>query len=192
MRHFGHSFLAGFAGLGVGWFLVAYVFSVPSASGAGAEYMPVCNLPKCLNPRVAAKSGVGTANATVEAKVTPEDAAKWCETYKPRYKYCSKDEVQMGGTGARTLYRASADCVAGRMTAIDGNVYTYAGVWPDGPGKGRPRFSTSNTRFPAKKWDETGVEMDGGGSITGWGGGSPNLAVQWEVLCAGAPAPAVK
>ena len=37
----------------------------------------------------------------------------------------------MEGTGARSLYRASADCVAGRMTAVDGNGYAYAGVWPD-------------------------------------------------------------
>src|SRR3989442_14792447 len=70
------------------------------------------------------------------------------------------------------------------MTPIDGNTYTYAGVWPDGPGKGRPRFNTTNPRFPSKKWDETGVEMDGGGSITGWGGGSPNLAAQRTSHCA--------
>ena len=192
MRHLRLSCVVGLAGLCVTGFL-GVLFSTPgTAQGADAEYMPVCNHPRCVNPQVTSKSGIGTANATVEAKVTPEGAAKWCAANNPRYKYCSKDQVEGGGTGAKRLYRASADCVAGRMTAIDGNTYTYAGVWPDGAGKGRPRFNSSNPRFPSKKWDETGVEMDGGGSITGWGGGSPNLAAQWEVLCAGAPAPPVK
>jgi hypothetical protein len=166
--------------------------SVIAADNAGGESMPICTLPKCLNPRATAKSGIGTANATVEAKVTPEDAAKWCATYKPLDKLCQKEQVRSGWIGFRNLYRASADCVAGRMTAIDGNQYTYAGVWEDGPGKGRPKFTTPNARFPHKKWDETGVEIHPSGSITGWGGGSPNLAAQWEVLCAGAPKPAVQ
>jgi hypothetical protein len=165
-----------------------------TAQGADAEYMPVCNHPKCLNPQVISKSGIGTANAVVEAKVSPEAAAKWCATYKPQYKFCSKEEVQMGGTGSKALYRASADCVTGRMTAVDGNVYAYAGVWPDGPGKDRPRFMNPKTRIPAQKWDETGADIAPGtkDQIIGWGGGSPNLAAQWEVLCASAPAPAVK
>jgi hypothetical protein len=182
----------------VGVTLLALVeFGIPGASSviaadnAGGESMPICTLPKCLNPRVTTKSGIGTANATVEAKVTPEDAAKWCATYKPLDKLCQQEQVRSGWIGFRNLYRASADCVAGRMTAIDGNTYTYTGVWEDGPGKGRPKFTTPNARFPHQKWDETGVDVHPSGSITGWGGGSPNLAAQWEVLCAGAPAPAV-
>jgi hypothetical protein len=166
--------------------------AVIAADSAGGEYMPICPLPKCLNPRVTAKSGIGTATATVEAKVVEEDAAKWCATYKPKDKLCVKEQLRSGWIGFRNLYRASADCVAGRMTPIDGNQYTYAGVWEDGPGKGRPKFTTTNRRFPHTKWDETGVDIDPSGSITGWGGGSPNLAAQWEVLCAGAPAPTVK
>ncbi len=161
------------------------------AWAAGGEYMPICTLSKCLNPQVTSKSGIGTANATAEAKIHPEDAAKWCATYKPRDKYCAKEQVQSGWVGFRSVYRASADCVAGRMTAIDGGSYNYAGVWEEGPGKGRPRFATTG-RPPvlSKQWDETGVSVDPSGTITGWGGGSPNLAVQWEVLCAGAPPPA--
>ena len=165
------------------------VMTVPVSAADNAESMPICTLPKCLNPRVTTKSGIGTANAAVEAKVTPEDATKWCATYKPKDKLCVKEQVQSGWIGFRNLYRASADCVAGRMTPIDGNQYTYAGVWEDGPGKGRPKFTTTNRRFPSTKWDETGVETHPDGTITGWGGGSPNLAAQWEVLCAGAPAP---
>lgn len=194
MRSLRFSSVAGLVGLcGIG-FLVAFLSSGGTAQSAGVEYMPVCNHPKCLNPQVTSKSGIGTATATVEAKVGPEDAAKWCATYKPRDKFCPKEEVKMGGTGARSIYRASADCSAGRMNAIDGNVYTYAGVWPDGAGEDRPRFMNPKTRIPAQKWDETGADFAAGTKeeIIGWGGGSPNLAAQWEVLCAGAPAPAVK
>lgn len=164
---------------------------VIAADNAGGDIMPICTMPKCLNPRVTTKSGIGTANATAEAKVSLDDAAKWCATYKPMDKLCVKEQVRSGWVGFRGLYRASADCVAGRMTPIDGNTYTYIGVWEDGPGKGRPKFTTTNRQFPHTKWDETGVTIHPSGEITGWGGGSPNLATQWEVLCAGAPAPAV-
>jgi len=58
----------------------------------------------------------------------------------------------------------------------------------EGPGK----FTTSNPRVASQKWDEPGVTVDSSGTINGWGGGSPNLAAQWEIFCAGAPAPAVK
>lgn len=166
--------------------------SAPVMAADGAETMPICTLPKCLNPRVTTKSGIGTANAAVEAKVTPDDAAKWCATYKPKDRLCQKEQVQNGWIGFKNLYRANADCTTGRMTAIDGNQYTYVGVWEDGPGKGRPKFTTTNRQFPHTKWEETGVQMHPSGSITGWGGGSPNLAAQWEVLCAGAPAAMVK
>jgi hypothetical protein len=185
------------SGISLAWLGAAAVFvavfsTAGAAQSAGSEYLPICNLPKCLNPQVMSKSGIGTATALAEAKISTEDATKWCATYKPRDKYCPKEQVQSGWVGFRSLYRASADCVAGRMTAIDGGTYTYAGVWEDGAGKGRPRFATSNPRVLAQKWDEPGVTLDSSGTITGWGGGSPNLAAQWEVLCAGAPAPAVK
>jgi len=184
-------------GMSLAWLYAAAIFTAilsvtGAAHSASNEYLPICNLPKCLNPQVTSKSGIGTANAMAEAKVVLEDAAKWCATFKPRDKFCPKEQVQSGWVGFRNVYRATADCVAGRMTAIDGGAYTYAGIWEDGAGKGRPRFATSNPRVVAQKWDEPGVSMDGSGTITGWGGGSPNLAAQWEVLCAGAPAPAVK
>jgi len=170
--------------------LLVHVSLTGAAETGGPQYLPICTLSKCLNPQVTAKSGVGTANASAEARIHPDDAAKWCATYKPRDKYCPKEQVQSGWVGFRPLYRASADCVAGRLTAIDGNQYLYAGAWEEGAGKGRPRFAVGNR--PAQKWDETGVSVDPSGTITGWGGGSPNLAAQWEVLCAGAPAPAMK
>lgn len=168
-----------------------FLLSATPASSGNPEYLPICNLPKCLNPQVTAKSGIGTANATAEAKVSPDDAAKWCATYKPRDKYCPKEQVQSGWIGFRPLYRASADCTAGRMTAIDGSTYTYVGLWEDGPGKGLPRFRVKGDAKDLK-WEGSGADVDHTGTFLGWGGGSSNLAAQWEVLCAGAPAPAVK
>lgn len=191
MRSFWLMVFAGMTLLALVEFGVPVASSVLAADNAGADVMPICTLPKCLNPRVTTKSGIGTANATAEAKIHPEDAAKWCAANKPKDRLCVQEQVRSGWIGFRGLYRASADCVAGRMTPIDGNTYTYAGVWEDGPGKGRPKFTTKNTRFPHTKWDETGVDVHPDGTFTGWGGGSPNLAAQWEVLCAGAPAPAI-
>ena len=92
-------------------FGVSVITPVGAADGGGAESMPICTLPKCLNPRVTTKSGIGTANAAVEAKVTAEDAAKWCATYKPMDKLCAVEQVKSGWIGFRNLYRASADCV---------------------------------------------------------------------------------
>ncbi len=161
------------------------------AFSAEAEYLPICNLPKCLNPQITTKSGIGTANATAEARISPDDAAKWCATYKPRDKYCAKEQVQSGWIGFRPLYRASADCLAGRMNGIDGGNYVYVGVWEEGAGKGRPRFRVKGDAKDLK-WEGSGAAVDHTGTFLGWGGGSSNLAEQWEVLCAGSPAPALK
>lgn len=162
-----------------------------SLSGAGAEYLPICNLPKCLNPQVTAKAGIGTANATAEARIHPDDAAKWCATYKPRDKYCAKEQVQSGWIAFRPLYRASADCAAGHLTAIDGNLYLYKGRWEDGDGKGRPRFRRKGDPQDMK-WEGAGATVDHTGTFLDWGGGNSNLAAQWDVLCAGTPNPEVK
>lgn len=178
---------------GATWLAFGLFLLAPAAPVfAAAEYLPICNLPKCLNPQVTTKSGIGTANAVAEAKIHIDDATKWCAANKPRDKLCPKEQVQSGWVGFRGAYRATANCGAGTMTGIDGNAYTYAGVWADGAGKGRPRFATKSAGFPVGKWEDPGVSMDPSGTITGWGGGSSNLATQWEVLCAGAPAPAVK
>src|SRR5690348_4296015 len=78
--------------------------AVPANAADNPEYLPICTLPKCLNPRVTTKSGIGTTNAAAEAKVTPEDAAKWCATYKPMDKLCATEQVKSGWIGFRNLY----------------------------------------------------------------------------------------
>ena len=64
-------------------------------------------------------------------------------------------------------YRATADCTKGRITTIDGESFTLAGVWADDVGRGRT------------KW------RDKTGQIVGQDNASNGLAIsqQWEVLC---------
>ena len=81
--------------------------SAPQAASAPAaatkldgEFLPVCLLERCLNPRVQAKNGVGTASASVEAKVTTADATAWCAKWNAGYKGCVEDQVAQGGPAA--------------------------------------------------------------------------------------------
>lgn len=157
-----------------------------AAQTAPSEYLPVCA--KCLNPRVSAKTGVGSATAVAEAKVVAEDAKAWCALNKPKDPACVRFEVAQGGDGGRQSYRASANCSTGRLTSMNSGQFVYAGVWPQGTGRGRPMFKDLTGNIP--RWDDvvygTGKPRDqwdtfGGLSLTG----------QWEVLCAGAAPPAV-
>jgi hypothetical protein len=169
--------------------ITACLLVLASAAGAqnAVQYLPVCS--RCLNPRVISKSGVGTAAASAEAKVVAADAATWCAANMPRYKYCVNDEVKQGGDGAKNMYRASADCTTGQLNSMNGGAFSYAGVWADGPGKGRPRFVDGSQTGTA--W-ETIRRADGKarGDYNIFEGYS--LAGQWEVLCGGTAPSAAK
>jgi hypothetical protein len=165
--------------------IVAFALSAICASSATAvESLPVCA--KCLNPRVISKTGAGTASAAVEAKVTAEDAAAWCAVNMPRYKNCVIDEVAQGGDGARTSYRATANCSSGQLHSMNGGDYTYAGIWNEGAGRGQPNFRDPGGNIP--QWESI---HSGTGKARGeWDlFGGLSLAGQWKVLCGGAPAP---
>jgi len=170
-------------------------------TSSAVEYLPVCTIPNCLNPRVISKSGVGGASATAEAKVVRDDAVAWCAKYNQRNPSCVADQVAQGGTGGgakfRTSFRASANCAAGRLTAVDGGTYTYVGTWSDGPGRGRPRFQGNLSQIGGRQFQQPDVAGLSNGSTTiyqmGAGANSgESLATQWDVLCAGAAAPSVK
>jgi hypothetical protein len=150
-----------------------------------AESLPVCA--KCLNPRVISKTGTGTASAAAVAKVVAEDAAAWCAVNKPHYSYCVQEEVRQGGDGARESFRATANCATGQLHSINGYDYMYAGVWPDGPGTGKPMLRDSGGNIP--RWESI---RSGTGKARGeWDiFGGYSLSGQWQVLCSGAPAPA--
>ncbi len=119
-------------------------------------------------PTVFRKSGIDTANAVAEARVTREVIRGWCENWSPADRGCFQREWSED-LGKQT-FRASADCTRGRITAVDGNTYTQAGRWDDSDiGGGRTRW------------------RDGSGKIVGRDNASGGLGIsqQWEVLCPG-------
>jgi hypothetical protein len=169
--------------------------AAPAASRAGGDFLPLCLLPTCLNPRVSAKSGVGTANATAQAKVTAEDAARWCAQNNPTYKGCVDDKVEYGGSADRFTnidFKASANCTAGTLVAVDELSYTYVGTWPDGPGAGRPRFKGPHTTDGTTQFEQQGAVQVASGAysiaeIANQPNSGESLAIQWEILCGTRP-----
>lgn len=135
-----------------------------TAARAEAEWLSLGS--KHWAPTVFRKSGIGTANAVAEARVTREAISGWCENWSPNDRDCV--EREMSGAMAKATYRASADCTRGRITAVDGNTYMLAGRWDNSDiGGGRTRW------------------RDASGRIVGRDNASGGLGIsqQWEVLC---------
>src|SRR5687767_10812347 len=95
------------------------------ASAAQGEWLSLGA--KSWAPAVISKSGIGTANAIAEARVTRKEIEGWCANWSPSDKGCVQRELS--SPDAKKTYRASADCPAGRITAVDGNTYKLAGKW---------------------------------------------------------------
>lgn len=134
---------------------------------ASAEWLALCS--KCISPTIFSKSGIGTANAVAEAKVTEEEAKAWCQNWQPGGALAACVKEQLAEHGGKA-YRATADCTTGRITAVDGKTYLLAGVWPNDIGQGRTRWRDPVT-----------------GGIVGRDNASGGLGIsqQWEVLCPG-------
>jgi hypothetical protein len=137
----------------------------PAAARTSTDWLSLCG--KCLSPSITSKSGLGTANAVAEGRITRRDAEEWCANWSPgtNLETCARQQLASGE--AKKTYRATADCTKGRITAIDGVTYTLAGKWTSDVGKGRT------------KW------RDPSGNIVGQDHASNGLAIsqQWEVLC---------
>ncbi len=155
-------------------FLVALVtLGVAPAAAAANEWLAVCS--KCISPTIFSKSGIGTAQAVAEARITRAEVEAWCANWQPGDRSCVKQ--QLAAEDLNKVYRATADCPAGRIMPIDGRSYSFAGVWDQSDiGGGRSRW------------------RDASGKIVGRDNASGGLAIsqQWEVLCPasarGAPA----
>jgi hypothetical protein len=151
--------------------LALSILLTPSPSrSAEKEWLAVCG--KCVSPYVFSKSGIGTSKAVAEARITVEAIREWCESWQPDDKTCV-DETRKNEDLVK-IYRATADCPGGKITAIDGESYTYAGVWDASDiGEGR------------SKW------KDAKGALVGRDHASGGLSIsqQWEVLCPGAATP---
>lgn len=149
--------------------LCAAVLLCASASMA-AEELAICS--KCVSPTIFSQTGTDTANAVAQARITRAEIEGWCANWQPGDAAC----VQQGlrDHDLRKVYRASADCVAGRITPVDGKTYQLAGVWDNRDiGGGR------------SKW------RDAQGRIVGRDNASGGLGIsqQWEVLCPSAGKP---
>jgi len=146
-------------------FLLAISALTTAPAAQQSEWLSLCG--QCLSPSVTSKSGIGTAHAVAEAKITRKDAEAWCENWQPGADAATCVKGQLSSDEAKKIYRASADCTQGRIAAIDGNSYTQAGVWTSDVGKGRSRW------------------RDSGGKIVGQDDASGGLAIaqQWELLC---------
>lgn len=78
--------------------------------------------------------------------------------------------AELASEAAQKIYRATADCTAGRITTVHGQTYTLAGTWDHSDiGSGRTRWR-----------DATGTIVGRDHASSGLG-----IAQQWEVLCPG-------
>src|SRR5947208_2296122 len=137
-----------------------------TAAGAGADWLSLGN--RHWAPTIMSKTGIGTADARAEAKVTRLDLEKWCENWAAGDKDCVQQQLAL--PEAKKTYRASADCTAGRMTAVDGNTYLLAGTWDDGDiGRGQTRWRDSSGKTVGRDNASGGLD----------------ISQQWEVLCPG-------
>jgi hypothetical protein len=140
--------------------------SLIGGTAAAQDWLALCS--KCITPSVFSKSGIGTANAVAMAKVTRRDAEEFCAQWTPDEPVAQCVRQQMDAPEAKETYRATADCTAGRITAIDGKSYRQDGAWGGGDiGAGRARF------------------RDAAGRVVGRDNASGGLGIaqQWEVLC---------
>jgi hypothetical protein len=141
--------------------LATFLLAAPAQA---EEWLSLCS--KCLSPTVISKTGAGTANAVAIARITEAAARGWCENWEPGNRNCVRE--QMSQPEAAQTFRATADCPAGRITAVDGQTYRRDGSWPrNSMGEGRARFRNAAGRI-------VGADNASGGL---------GIAQQWEVLC---------
>jgi hypothetical protein len=140
-------------------------------AGSNAEWLASTDGP---SPTVSSKSGVGTAQATANAKVTSESIRQFCSDQGGQGSSAqasagvdacvNQQKPELGKT-----YTVKADCTSGKLQPLDGNTYVLDGLWDNSDvGGGRTRWK-------------------GTSGVVGRDNASGGLALsqQWEVLCPG-------
>lgn len=131
---------------------------------APAESLSLCS--KCVNPTIFAQTGTDTANATALARITRQEIEGWCANWQPGDAGCVSRSLKEHDL--QKVYRASADCTGGRITAVDGSTYRLAGIWDNSDiGGGR------------SKWRDAQGQVVGRDNASG----GLDISQQWEVLC---------
>ncbi len=146
--------------------LVLIACCMASAADSSGEWLAVCS--RCPSPTVTSKTGVGTAKAVAEARMSTATLKDWCAQNEPgNVNACVRQQMAESGN---KIFRVTADCTTGRITAIDEQQYTLAGIWDNSDiGGGRTKW-----RGPD-------------GQIVGRDNASGGLGIsqQWEVVCPG-------
>jgi hypothetical protein len=147
----------------------AMVSAAALAADMQYDWLSVCG--KCVSATISSKSGIGTANAVAEGKITRREIEGHCANWSqgPNQADCVRSELS--AHDLKKVYRATADCPSGRITAIDGKTYSLAGKGESDIGKGRTRWRDGSGRIMARDNVENGLA----------------IAQQWEVLCPGFP-----
>lgn len=119
--------------------LLAFRTQPVTAKTAEADWLPLCG--KCMTPTIFSKSGIGTAHAVAEARVTYKNAKDHCEQWSMAANPdCDKQAKESVQEEKGKIYKAIADCVHGKITLATGDNLTYAGVWSNGELKGKTRW----------------------------------------------------
>ncbi|HLG54868.1 MAG TPA: hypothetical protein VI485_06030 [Vicinamibacterales bacterium] len=123
------------------------------------------------SPTIVSIRGVGTANAMAEARLSPQELASFCKENAHLYQgaaACVKQKQSEYGT---RIFRASADCTAGKITTSGDMAYTLDGLWDSSDiGAGRTRWRDAEGKVVGRDLANNGL----------------HISQQWETLC---PAP---
>jgi len=145
----------------------------PAAPQAGWLANPLHEEP---SPAIVSIKGVGTANATAEARMKQQDLATYCKENAQQYASAAACLKQMQTDYGNKVFRASADCTAGRITTSADLTYTLDGVWPASEiGHGRTRWRDAEGKVVPTNLADNGLYV----------------SEQWETLCPGPVTPAL-
>lgn len=124
---------------------------IAAAAGAASEWLAVCG--KCISPTIFAKSGVGTANARAEARITRAEIEDWCANWQPGDGNCVPQQLK--SSDLDKVYRASADC----------------------PGEGSRRSTARPTSWPASGTTATSAAAAASGAMDREGSSAGTMPV---------------